>query len=285
MNILSNDNGVKLTNIEHLDIHQIFTSGQTFRFVRVNDSTWKGIAFGKLIYMEQGEGALSLSPCTIKEFEDIWYHFFDFDTDYSYIKRRLIDMDRRFANMISICEGVRILRQNAWEMLITFIISANNNIPRISKSVECLCTTYGKPMYIDGELVGYDFPTPKALAAAEIEKLRSCGLGYRDKYIKNTAQMVLERGMPTSSGDQLINDLLKFSGVGRKVADCIRLFGYGCHDAFPVDTWIRKAHNELQGVFKNDDEMRSHALNVYGELSGIAQQYLFYYIRHINKKS
>ncbi len=284
MQVLQQNNSIKITDIKDLDIHQIFTSGQTFRFFKIDENTWRGIAFERRIDITQGEDYISLSPCTLDEFENIWRTFFDLDTDYAVIKKKLIDTDARFEEMIAIGDGVRILRQNKWEMIITFIISANNNIPRITKSVNCICEKYGEKLYVDGEFVGYAFPTPEKLAKADLDTLRNCGLGYRDKYIKSTAQMVLESGIPDSSGDKLIEDLLKFKGVGRKVADCIRLFGYGCHDAFPVDTWIRKAQNELQGNFKNDDAMREHALEIYGELSGIAQQYLFYYIRYMSKK-
>ncbi len=283
MKVVAKDNSVIIQELQDFDIHQIFTSGQTFRFNSVDEDTWRGIAFGRMIDIKQGEGMVILSPCTMEEFEKIWYPFFDLGADYATIKRTLIEMDDRFEQMIAIGDGVRILKQDPWEMLITFITSTNNNIPRISKTIDCLCTRYGEKLYLDDKFIGFDFPTPKALAQADVMDLRNCGLGYRDKYIKKSASRVLELGMPTSDGEQLIEDLLKFSGVGRKVADCIRLFGYGCHDAFPVDTWIRKAQNELIGNFKSDDAMRSHALNVYGELSGIAQQYLFYYIRYINK--
>ncbi len=285
MEVIQSGENVIIKDINDFNIHQIFTSGQTFRFDKIDGNTWRGIAFKRVINITQGEGGITLSPCSIDEFENIWRDFFDLDTDYGLIKKKLIDTDIRFKEMIEIGDGVRILRQDKWEMLITFIISANNNIPRIAKSVNCLCENYGEKIFIGDEFVGFAFPTPGKLANADLQALRSCGLGYRDKYIKETAKRVLEIGMPTSTGDELIRDLLAFKGVGRKVADCIRLFGYGCHDAFPVDTWIRKAQNELQGEFKNDNEVREQAFHIYGELSGIAQQYLFYYIRYIQKNN
>ncbi len=285
MEVIQSGENVIIKGISDFNINQIFTSGQTFRFTKIEENMWRGIAFKSVINVTQGEGSINLSPCSIDEFENIWRAFFDLDTDYGLIKKKLIDTDIRFKEMIEIGDGVRILRQDKWEMLITFIISANNNIPRIAKAVNCICEKYGEKIFIGDEFVGFAFPTPEKLANADLETLRSCGLGYRDKYVKDTAQRVSDFGMPKSEGDELIKDLLKFKGVGRKVADCIRLFGYGCHDAFPVDTWIRKAQNELQGEFNNDNEVREQALQIYGELSGIAQQYLFYYIRYINKNN
>lgn len=284
------ENLVEIGPVKDLNIHQIFSSGQTFRFQKNSSQTWEGIAFGRYISFSQKGDSLFLFPCTKKEFETIWYGFFDLGTDYGKIKNKLKKENSIFEKAISVGGGIRILRQDPWETLISFIISSNNNIPRIKKSVDCICEKYGNPISLNKENeLYYDFPMPKALAQSKLEDLRLCGMGYRDRYVKATAEKVVKEGVlgkneKNYSSEMVLNRLLSFPGVGRKVADCVRLFAYGHKEAFPLDTWMKKAVNTLDiAPGKKDKDIHLHAKEAYGELSGIAQQYLFYYMRHLSK--
>ena len=222
------------------------------------------------------------------EFRDIWHRYFDLDRDYSVIKQRLAIGDEIMAKAISCGSGIRILNQEKWETLLSFIISQNNNIPRIKKCINSLAETMGTKA---GEYEGrtyYSLPAPDVLAAAEPEDLAPCRLGYRAKYLVETARKVAADG-PDSlealarvdvTGPDAVAALRQYCGVGPKVANCIALFSLGKFDSFPVDVWVRKVMHELYGIDEKDVRgMTAYASENFGEYGGIAQQYLFYYMR------
>ena len=190
-------------------------------------------------------------------------------------------------------EGIRILKQDLWECLISFIISANNNIPRIKKIIERLSSKYGKKLEFEGKEY-YTFPTVEELSNASIQDLRDLGLGFRDKRIYNTTQMILNKEIDLEKIKKMDNttlmkeELLKLDGVGPKVADCILLFALKRLDAFPIDVWVRRVMNDL--YIHNEDEnkvnkkeLQKLAEDKFQGLAGIAQQYLFYWKRELEK--
>ncbi|MBR0399773.1 MAG: hypothetical protein IJH95_03010 [Mogibacterium sp.] len=207
--------------------------------------------------------------------ENFWRQYFDLDTDYSAIKQTLIANDPAIEPATGYGRGIRILNQDLFETIISFIISQNNNIPRIRKNIESLCTEYGE---YTGEAFGrewYAFPTPEALAAADVDDLMALKLGYRAPYIKATAKAFLEGKCPACR-----EDVLAYHGVGPKVANCIMLFGLHDTAAFPIDTWVRHIMNDMYGFDEKDMKgMQQFAADKFGELAGYAQQYLFYYYR------
>ena len=207
--------------------------------------------------------------------EAFWREYFDLDTDYSAIKSALTVSDPAISEATRYGSGIRILRQDLFETIISFIISQNNNIPRIRKNIESICEAYGKPI---GEAWGrmwHAFPEPEALAGADIDELNSMKLGYRSEYIKAAGQRFLEESQPESR-----EEVLNYLGVGPKVANCIMLFGLRQTDAFPVDTWVKHIMNDMYGFDENDVRgMTDHAHERFGALAGYAQQYLFYYYR------
>ena len=196
-------------------------------------------------------------------------------------------MDEYLDKATEFGDGIRILQQDGWEMLVSFIISANNRIPMIQRAINNLSERYGK--YI-GEYKGkkyYAFPTPEDLKNVSVEDIRACQTGFRDKYIKGVVDYVNENNEDVLSyrklnTDECVKALVKFNGVGPKVADCIALFGMQKYDTFPVDVWVKRVMEEF---YVEDNlslpKIRKFALDKFGELSGFAQQYLFYYAREL----
>lgn len=257
---------------KHFDLDQIFNCGQAFRFTPY-DGGYRGVLEGHRIDLRTTVDRLEATGADESFLKDRLPGYLDLETDYGEIVERILAIAPRFRPVIEAGSGIRILRQDPFETLVTFIISANNNIHRIRASVEGVSEAYGMP--IGGG--GYAFPEPEVLAAVEPEKLRALGLGYRDRYVVETARRVVAMGesfssLATLETKTLASELLAFPGVGPKVADCILLFGYHRTDVFPVDTWIRKAI----GRFFDGEE---GIVESFGDLSGYLQQYLFYYMR------
>lgn len=259
-------------NISDFDLSQISRSGQCFRMGHVSEDTWFLIAYGKYLEISQQGDKVSFS-CTEEEFEEIWRNYFDLDMDYQKVKQAIDPADTYLQAAARLGGGIRILRQELWETIVTFIISQRNNIPRIHKCVDAICGKFGEKR-LDFRERGYDvFPTPQALAEAGEDRLRGCGLGYRAPYIQKTAQMVCSgdvdlEGMISLDYMAARETLLKLCGVGAKVADCISLFALHHIEAFPVDTHIQQMLKRYPEGFP---------FGQYGEFAGILQQYAFYY--------
>lgn len=275
------------------DFHpdHVFDCGQCFRWERNDDGSYSGIAFGKtarIAYDEENE-RLMIYGAAEADFDNIWRNYLDLDRDYAEIKKELAAKDDVIASAISFGGGIRILNQEKWETLLSFIISQNNNIPRIKKCINSLAETLGE---YAGEFEGkkyYSLPAPEVLAAATIDDLAPCRLGYRAKYLIETAKQVNAEGIESleSLGDcslsakETCEALKSYCGVGPKVANCIALFAMGKMDSFPIDVWVRKVMNTMYGIDENDMKaMAEFAEKNFGCYGGIAQQYLFYYITH-----
>lgn len=277
--------------IEDFDTDHIFDCGQCFRWQRNEDGSYSGVAFGhpaRIAY--DGETKrLMIHGADEHTFETVWRRYLDLDRDYGRIKRTLAAKDETIRDAIAFGRGIRILNQEKWETLISFIISQNNNIPRIKKCIETLAETLGDPV---GEFEGrtyYSLPTPEKLASATPDDLAPCRLGYRDKYLIETAKQVSSEGMQSLqrlgtsevSAEETLAGLQKYCGVGPKVANCIALFAMGKQDSFPIDTWVKKVMNRLYGIPEKDRRaMADFAAETFGAYGGMAQQYLFYYITH-----
>ena len=290
-------------NIRDFDLAHSFECGQCFRWNRgKSDGAYLGVVGEYACRASLSDSQLTLSVSGGDE--AFWRNYFDLDTDYSEIKARLIEAEPRIAPAIEAGYGIRILRQDCFETLISFIISQNNNIPRIKKCIEGLCESYGH--IIEGEVrvetrtraeAGtenrsearirtraeaknarrlYAFPTPEALANAKIEDLAPLKLGYRDKYIIEASKRYVAEGAPSPK------TISSYLGVGPKVASCIRLFGMRCTDAFPIDVWVKKIMADMYGFDESDIKgMQNFAEERFGSLGGYAQQYLFNYYRNV----
>ena len=252
-----------------LDIAATLDCGQCFRFRTEEDGTITGVAFDQPLHLMQTEHEVVFYNTSQDEYETIWRGFFALDEDYDSIKR-FLSADSVLKKAITFSPGIRVLRQDRFEALISFIISQNNNIPRIKGCIERLCRRFGTRR---GD--AYSFPDATTLANSHIEDYRELGLGYRDVYIHECAHMVAngEIDLAAISHMELADAreaLLRIKGVGIKVAECALLFGFHQLGAFPVDTWIKKA---LSGFYPKGFPEK------FRPVAGIAQQYLFHYIR------
>ena len=283
-------------NINCFDLTQTFTCGQCFRWYENKDLSYTGVIKGGVLNVAKNGSdviATGLFDETLgqKGFEEVVRNYLDLNRDYKEIQNELSNGDKSLKEAISYGEGIRILNQDPWEMLISFITSACNNIPRISKTIENISKMFGKRVILPQEpqnecLRGefYLFPSPEELKKATMDELRACNLGFRDKYVYEATRSVLE-GKLNLDGLQKLEygkakaELLELNGVGSKVADCILLFSCGKTEAFPVDTWIKKIMNELYIESKDVKKIEQFAHQKFGNYGGIAQQYLFYYKR------
>lgn len=268
----------------------IFECGQCFRWNVQEDGSYIGI-FGKnVMSVKKDNDKIIFKGICDGNIKDICNDYFDLDRDYNIIKKKLSSIDEFLKESINYGSGIRILNQNLWECIISFIISANNNIPRIKKIIERISKEYGDKILYDGKEY-FTFPTPEQLANATVEDLRGLGLGFRDIRVYNTTRMILEKQVDlhrlekVNDSNEIREELLKLDGVGEKVADCIMLFSTLKRlDVFPVDVWVRRVMNELyikqaDETKINKKEIRKIAEDKYKDLAGIAQQYLFYWKR------
>ncbi len=278
MKAVFSGNKATLTGVCDFDLKHIFDNGQCFRFDWV-DGGIEGVALGGYLRVAQAGDTVTLYPCTQADYREKWERFFDFERDYACLFGQA---DGVLKESLAYASGLRILNQRPFETLVSFIISANNNVGRIRGIVQRLCEAFGEPFIFEGRTF-YDFPTPGALAAADEEKLASVGAGYRAPFIRGAAEMVAEgfdlEALRSMEYTEAKRELQRLPGVGPKVADCALLFSLGFACAFPADVWIKRMllkHYDFKG---NDKQTAAFALETFGEHAGIAQQYLFFWMR------
>lgn len=276
-------------NVKDFRLDHVFDCGQCFRWEKQADGSYTGTAMDRVVNMQfvcgdrasepETTGDLIIKNCTEEDFLQIWKPYLDLDRDYGEIKRTLTADDLVMGEAVACGQGIRILKQDLWETIVSFIISQNNNIPRIKGCIENLSQMFGLPA---GEYAGrtyYSLPGPQKLASLTAEDLAPVRLGYRTRYLLETAKMVCEKGLPE---DEV--QLSALCGVGPKVANCILLFSMGKYDSFPIDVWMARVMSQLYGIDEGDHKgMCTYAQEHFGQLGGFAQQYLFYYIREKNR--
>ncbi len=280
---------VRVSRLANFDISQIFDCGQCFRFDPVERPRHKwefeGVAHGRYIRLGQDSpDSVVIYNTTIGDYEGIWRHYLALDADYSEMR---VDIEKRFAaatdgrdtvmpRAMKLGEGIRILRQEPWETVCSFIISQNNNIPRIKKIISAMCEAYGEPIYC-GEKAYYSFPTAKALADAGETAIFALRTGFRAKYIYDAACKAISGELDfdavmAASPEEAERLLRAVKGIGPKVAACAMLFGFGKTEAFPVDVWIKRVLAKYYPYGLD--------ISALGNYAGVAQQYLFYYERY-----
>ena len=280
--------GIRDFNLDH-----IFDCGQCFRWTKQEDGSYTGIAFGRVVNMQVSGDCLEVDNCCEEDFRRIWHGYLDMDRDYGMVKDILASKDPVMARAIETGAGIRILKQDLWETIVSFIISQNNNIPRIKGCIENLCKLFGEKAGKYGGTEYYNIPAPEVMAKLTSEDLAPVRLGYRAPYLIETARQVLAKGgidvveaelAALTNPDEACEYLKQFQGVGPKVASCIALFGLARLDAFPIDVWVRRVMNKLYNIEEKDIKaMNRYASDHFGENGGIAQQYLFYYIRGLEE--
>lgn len=281
------NNKLVVTGIKNFILPHIFENGQCFRWERTEKGTYIIVAKGRVIELERSEDNLIIYNSNIEDFESIWIDYFDLCRDYDGIKHRL-GSDTYLYNAINFGHGLRILNQDPLEMILSFIISANNRIPMIKKAILNISERYGDPILYNGKLY-YKFPSLSSLINITQEGFRDCNVGFRDKYLFNTVQMISKNNNINDilmlSDDDCHRELQKFSGIGSKVSDCIMLFSMRKYSAFPVDVWVKRAMMKFYVAPDTSlKKIRDFGRDLFKDLSGFAQQYLFYYVRENNIK-
>lgn len=280
----------KIENIDSFELVDIFDCGQCFRWNKQDDGSYTGVFKNNVMNVQKSGDTVTFKGICDGNIKEIVRDYFDLDRNYDEIKEQLSKIDENVKTSIEYGKGIRILNQDLWEMIISYIISANNNIPRIKGIIERLSQAYGKEIDWNGEKY-YSFPTARELKDVTVEDFRKLGTGFRDIRLYETTHMILDgkvnlvqlQNNPNTL--EVREQLLSLSGVGPKVADCILLFStLKRFEVFPIDVWVRRVMNEL--YIKNPDENKVNKKEIeklakekFGNLAGIAQQYLFYWKR------
>ncbi len=282
------EDGIIIKNVKDFELTHIFECGQCFRWLPDEKGGYRGIAHGRVLVVSYDKETcnLFLYGADENDFNNIWYDYFDLGTDYGEVKAFLSSKDKYLRASVEFGNGIRLLKQEPFETLISFIISANNNIPRIRKCIENLSKTYGKPIFYNDNIVGYSFPEPEILAKCTEQEISDCcKAGYRCKYIIETSKLYCSapinvQTLSKEDKNKARKTLAQYMGVGPKVGDCILLFTGARRDVFPVDVWVAKLMNGLYLPDISDrKKIESYASFYFGENAGLAQQYLFYYAR------
>ena len=264
------NNNVYITNYGGFDLPHTLDCGQAFRWEETENGIWHGVAFNKYLELEKlADGTVVLYNTSKEDFEGVWLHYFDLDRDYDGIINA-ISADETLKRASEYAHGIRVLNQEPWETLCSFIISQNNNIKRIKGIISRLCENFG-----ENKGGYYTFPTAEKIAGLTLEDLSVLRSGFRAKYILDAARKVSSgevelKKLKAATTDGARDELMKITGVGPKVADCVLLFGLEHADAFPKDVWIKRA---MQVLF--DGELPECAK----PYAGIAQQCIFLFAR------
>ncbi len=280
----------KLRNVESFELRDIFECGQCFRWNKQEDGSYTGVFKNNVLNVKKNKDEIIFEGICENEIQQTAENYFDLNRNYEKIKEQLSKIDQNMKKSIEYGNGIRILNQDLWETIISFIISANNNIPRIKGIIERLSEKYGDEIKYKGNKY-YTFPTPEQLKNVTVEEYRKLGLGFRDIRLYETTKMILNKQVDIENMKnnpntiEVRDELLKLSGVGPKVADCILLFSdLKRFEVFPIDVWVRRVMNDL--YIKNEDETKVNKKQIekianekFGDLAGLAQQYLFYWRR------
>lgn len=264
------ENGAELYADNQLHLKNTFECGQCFRWSENSDGSYSGIVKGTYAHVYLKNDTIIIENCTEQDFQNIWKDYFDLDNDYSQIRSEISAKYPSLKCAVNSIDGIRILKQEPWEALCSFIISQNNNIPRIKGIVARLCENFGEKL-----ADGYSFPSAGRIAELSVDDLAPLRAGFRARYIIDAAQKVSSgavclENMHTAPIDECRKELMTITGVGAKVAECTLLYGLHRLEAFPVDVWVKKA---LSSFFSDI------SISQLGSYAGVAQQYIFHYSR------
>lgn len=286
MRIISKDNNTIIEDIVDFDLCQTLECGQCFRFYKQDENDYVVVAYEKLLHLKQLGNKLIFFDTTEKDVQKLWIKYFDLDRDYGSIKSFLLNQDNKLKAAIDEKYGVRILNQEFHEMLISFIISQNKQIPHIKQIVRAISEKYGEYL---GEINGekyYTFPRVEVLGKVTEEEYRGLKTGFRAPYLYDASQKLANKEIEGCKLKELneedaLSRLVEIKGVGNKVANCVMLFSLGFRSSFPIDVWIKRIMEELYfgGNDTKKEIINEKALELYGQYGGYAQQYLFCYGR------
>ena len=270
----------------NINLKDTVICGQCFRFIEEIDNSFTIILNDRVINIKQNNNDLIVKSNNETNLKKVIIEYFDLETDYNRINSEILKFDKTLSESVTLSKGFRILKQNPFETLISYIISQNNNVKRIMRSVELLSKKYGKRVEYNNNYY-YLFPNFESLKNITIEDLKDIGVGFRDSYIINALTLLkndtidLEK-INDMETDKALDYLMLIKGVGPKVASCILLFAYKKYDVFPVDTWVIQAMQKLYPEIKSSQkEIIKFAKEKYGKYSGIALQYMYHSMRNI----
>lgn len=276
---------IVIKNIKNFDLDSTVTCGQIFRFEKESDNSYTIVLKDRIINVKYENNNLYVDSNKYDNLENVVTKYFDLERDYSKINEIIEKKDLEIKKIVEYCNGLKMINSYPFETIVSYIISANNSVPSIRKSVDMISKRYGKKVeFRDREY--YLFPTAEELKNVRIEDYRTCSVGFRDKYIENIVRVINNDSNYLDNFYKLdslssFDILLKEKGIGPKVASCILLFAYQKFNVFPVDTWVKKIMKEKYKI-EGEKNIREKTKELYGEYSAIAIQYMFHYSR--NKK-
>ncbi|MBQ8924179.1 MAG: N-glycosylase [Lachnospiraceae bacterium] len=290
MNIYSDDKKVIIEDAKDFDIEDILECGQCFHFTRLDEKDYELMAYGRYLHIKQSLddsriNRVVLYNTTLDDYNEIWARYFDMEADYSDIKSKVLKSDDRLKEAVDAKAGIRILKQDFFETLISFIISQNKQIPHIKQIVHTISERYGDKLVLEDDRAVYTFPSVERLYEVSEDELRECKVGFRAPYIRDAVCKVYsgeinEERLRGMSFNDARDELMTIKGVGEKVANCVLLYGLSFTNAFPVDVWMKRIMEYMYfGEDTKKEVIESFAYERYGEYAGYAQQYLFYYGR------
>ncbi|AHM57049.1 N-glycosylase/DNA lyase [Peptoclostridium acidaminophilum DSM 3953] len=285
LKIYEEKKGIIVSGLNDFEPRHIFECGQCFRWDREEDGSYTGVAHSRVLNVKKEGDIVIFNNTSRSDFEGIWMDYFDIGRDYSAIKEKLRKLDEHLERSVEFGYGIRLLKQDVWETTVSFIISANNAIPKIKKTIDTLSYLANEEIIEYGGRKFYAFPSPETIHMFHEKCVDNCKAGYRAQYIKDSCSMIINRDVDLErlaefGSHECRKELMRLPGVGPKVADCIMLFALQKFDAFPVDVWVKRV---ISSLYNQEDmslnKMREFALGRFGDLAGFAQQYLFYYAR------
>lgn len=290
MNKKIEHNNIIVEDLSAFDLEQTLECGQCFRYEALGKQEYVLVAFARILHIKQEHNRLIFYNTTGAEFEQIWRPYFDLDTNYEKIQQEIIANEKRIlgkntalVDAIREMNGIHILKQDFFEMLMTFILSQNKQIPHIKQIVELICTKYGHPVQTFHQKEYFSFPKKEVLLHVSENEFRLCKAGFRAPYLMNAVSAVCtgaitEESLRSMDDRQAIDTLMQIKGVGSKVASCVALFGLDKHTAFPIDVWVKRVMETLYfGTEVKNEAIKDLAGQLFGEYGGYAQQYLFYF--------
>ena len=276
---------IKIKIKNDFNLQDTVTCGQIFRFYLMDDNSYDIVLSDRVINVKVNDNYLIVKSNNYENLEEVVTNYFDLDNDYKYINDKLIENDIKIKNAVDFSKGLKMIRQEPFETIIEYIISANNGVNQIANAMDLIAKNYGKKIIFEGKEY-FLFPKYNELKEITEEQFRNCKVGFRDKYIKNIIDKLNNNEISLSSFYDMdttssLNKLMENKGIGPKVASCILLFAYQKYDVFPVDTWVKKVMKNNYGIV-GEANIRDFAKKTYGKYSALAIQYMFHYGR--NKK-
>ncbi len=269
-----------IIKVEDINIKEILLSGACFRVIEENDGSFTNIIRDRIVNIKQEGNNLIIKANNYNNLKEIIYEYFDLNRDYKKMNLEL-SKDNIMKIIVKSCNNYKILNQDSFEMCISYIISQNNNVKRISKSIEKLCANYGKKVLFENKLY-YLFPSYEELKNISTIELKELGVGFRDKYIRDFLDKYESlRDINMLKTSDALKELMTVNGIGMKVASCILLFGYKRLDVFPIDTWVKQFISEYYGIKNDQKTIEEFTKEMFKEYSGLAIQYMYHYEKNM----